>query len=134
MLKLHICVLISLKTCYEGALTYVGSDETKSFSLSTPAIWKTLVERVDLLYVSGSHLELGDEPRAEICGSMMMTAAALNYQSSFSYHKFQDVRSRRQERSVEFLKQGIAIWRLSSLSKKHITIVYTHVCLGRACE
>ena len=78
---------------------------------------------MDLLYVPGSHLELGDEPRAEICGSMMMTAAALNYLSKFSYHKFQAVRSRRQDRLVEFLKQGVAIWMLSSPSKKQITIV-----------
>ncbi|XP_028415494.1 uncharacterized protein LOC114538524 [Dendronephthya gigantea] len=104
------------KRCYEGALIYVCSDETKTFSLSTPAVWKTLVERMDLLYVPGSHLELRDETRGEICGSMLMTAAAMAYLSKFPYHNFQAVRSRRQERLVESLKRGIEISMLSNPS------------------
>ena len=83
--------------------------------------WKSLVKRMDIFYVSGNHLELLDENRGKICGSMMMTTAAMKYQSSFSTFYLQSVRSRPQERLVESLKQGLVIWKLSSPSKDNNT-------------
>ena len=84
---------------------------------STSGMWKSLVKRMDFLYVSGNHLELRDEIRGKTCGSMMMTTAAMKYQSSFSTFYLQPVRSRPQERLVESLKQGLVIWMLSSPGK-----------------
>jgi hypothetical protein len=78
---------------------------------------------MDFLYVSGSHVELLDETRGKICGSIMMTTAAIKYQSAFSTFNLQAVRSRPQERLVESLKQGLAIWMLSSPSKRNIAII-----------
>ena len=80
-------------------------------------MWKSLVKRMDFLYVSGNHLELRDETRGKICGFMIMTTAAMKYQSSFSTFCLQPVRSGRQERLVESLKQGLVIWMLSSPRK-----------------
>ena len=82
-------------------------------------MWKSLVKRMDFLYVSGTHLELLDENRGKICGSLMMTTAAMKCQSSFSTFYLQPVRSRPQERLVESLKQGWVIWMLSSPSKEN---------------
>ncbi|CAB3989462.1 Phthiocerol synthesis polyketide synthase type I [Paramuricea clavata] len=104
------------KIYYEETITYVCSDETHLFSLWKPDIWKSLVERMEFLFVSGNHIELRDETRGKICGSMMMTTAAMKYQSAFSTFNLQAVRSRPQERLVESLKQGLAIWMLSSPS------------------
>ena len=112
-------LFLFLKVCYGGALTFVCCDETKSLLLSKPEKWKTLVERMDLLYVSGSHLQIKGGTSGEICGNMIMTTAAMSYLSKRPHHNFQPVRSRRQERLVEFLKKGIAIWMLSS--KQSIT-------------
>ena len=114
---------ISQQIYYEETITYVCSDETHLFSLWGPDIWKSLVERMDFLYVSGSHVELLDETRGKICGSIMMTTAALKYQSAFSTFILQPVRSRPQERLVESLKQGLVIWMLSSPSKRNIAII-----------
>ncbi len=72
---------------------------------------------MDFLYVSGSHFELYDETRGKICGTLMMTTAAMKYQSTFSTFKLQAVRSRPQERLVESLKQGLDLWMLSRPSK-----------------
>ena len=80
-------------------------------------MWKSLVKRMDFLYVSGTHLELRDENRGKICGSMMMMTAAMKYQSSFSTFYLQPVRTRPQERLVESLKQGLVVWMFSSPSK-----------------
>ncbi|XP_028418110.1 uncharacterized protein LOC114543232 [Dendronephthya gigantea] len=108
------------KVSYDGVLTFVCCDETKSFSLSKPEIWKTLVERIDFLYAPGSHLKVRDGISGENCGSMIMTTAAMSYLSKSQHHNFLAVRTRRQEKLVEFLKQGIQIWMLSS--KQNITI------------
>ncbi|XP_028418020.1 uncharacterized protein LOC114542749 [Dendronephthya gigantea] len=105
------------KVSYDGVLTFVCCDETKSFSLSKPEIWKTLVERIDFLYAPGSHLKVRDGISGENCGSMIMTTAAMSYLSKSQHHNFLAVRTRRQEKLVEFLKQGIQIWMLSSFSK-----------------
>ncbi|XP_028415505.1 uncharacterized protein LOC114544400 [Dendronephthya gigantea] len=105
------------KVSYDGVLTFVCCDETKSFSLSKPEIWKTLVERMDFLYAPGSHLKVRDGASGETCGSMIMTTAAMSYLSKSLHHNFQAVRTRREEKLVEFLKQGIVIWMLSSFSK-----------------
>jgi hypothetical protein len=78
---------------------------------------------MDFLYVSGSHVELLDETRGKICGSIMMTTAAVKYQSALSTFILQPVRSRPQERLVESLKQGLVIWMLSSPSKRNIAII-----------
>jgi hypothetical protein len=78
---------------------------------------------MDFLYVSGSHVELLDETRGKICGSITMTTAAMKYQSAFSTFILQAVRSRPQERLVESLKQGLVIWMLSSPSKINIAII-----------
>ena len=75
------------------------------------------MKRIDFLYVSGRHVDLPDETRGEICGSMMMTTAAMKYQSNFSTFNLQTVRSRSQERLVESLKQGMEIWMLVKPSK-----------------
>ena len=87
-----------------------------------PELWKSLVKRMDFFYVPGSHLELCDETRGKVCGSIMMTTAAMKYQSTFPTFKLQAVRSRPQERLVESLKQGLFIWMLSSPSKRNIAI------------
>ena len=87
-------------------------------------MWKSLVKKIDFLYIPGNHLELLDETRGKICGSMMMTTAAMKYQASFSTFCLRPVRSRPQERLVEFLKQGMIIWMLSSPSKKNILQTY----------
>ncbi|XP_028418839.1 uncharacterized protein LOC114544380 [Dendronephthya gigantea] len=104
------------KVSYDGVLTFVCCDETKSFSLSKPEIWKTLVERMDFLYAPGSHLKVRDGASGETCGSMIMTTAAMSYLSKSLHHNFQAVRTRREEKLVEFLKQGIVIWMLSNLT------------------
>ena len=82
-------------------------------------MWKSLVKRMDFLYVSGSHFELCDETHGKICGTLMMTTAAMKYRSTFSTFKLQAVRSRPQERLVESLKQGLDIWILSRPSKRN---------------
>ena len=91
-------------------------------------MWKSLVKRMDFFYVSGRHLQLRDETRGKICGSIMMTTAAMKYQSAFSTFNLQAVRSRSQERLVESLKQGLHICILSSPSKRNIylEIYYIH--------
>ena len=117
--------LISQQVCYDETITYICCDETNSFVLWRPEMWNTLVKRMDFLYVSGTHLELREENRGKICGSMIMTTAAMKYQSSFSTFYLQPVRSRPQERLVESLKQGLVIRMLSSPSKC-ITILETN--------
>ena len=84
---------------------------------------------MDSFYVSGSHTELRDETRGKICGSIMMTTAAMRYQSTFSTFNLQAVRSRPQERLVESLKQSLDIWMLSSPSKRAVAIVCRGILL-----
>jgi hypothetical protein len=84
-------------------------------------MWKSLVERMDFYYVPGKHLQTRDETRGKISGSIMMTTAAMKYQSAFSTFNFQTVRSRSQERLVESLKQGLHIRMLSSPSKRKLS-------------
>jgi hypothetical protein len=115
---------ISQQTCYEETITYICCDETNSFALWKTGIWESLVERMDFLYVSGNHIELRDETRGKICGSIMMTTAAMKYQSAFSTFNLHAVRSRPQERLVESLKQGLDIWMLSNPSKVKILLLY----------
>ena len=112
---------IPQQTFYEETITYICCDETNSSVLWSRDVWKSLVKRMDIFYVSGNHLELLDENRGKICGSMMMTTAAMKYQSSFSTFYLQPVRTRPQERLVQSLKQGLVIWKLSSPSKDNNT-------------
>ena len=86
-------------------------------------MWKSLVKRMDFFYVSGRHLQMRDETRGKIIGSIMMTTAAMKYQSAFSTFNLQAVRSRSQERLVESLKQGFNIWMLSTPSKNNNAII-----------
>lgn len=87
-------------------------------------MWKSLANRVDFLFVPGKHAELNDETRGKICGSMIMTTAAMKFQSTFSILSLQTVRSRRQERLVQNIKQGIVISIMSGKeyfqNKKHV--------------
>ncbi len=94
------------------------SDESNGFPFlwGATGMWKSLSERTDILYVPGSHLEMRDEIRGKICGSMMMTTAVLKYESTFS--NLQVVRSRSQQRLVESMKRGVVISILSSASKR----------------
>jgi hypothetical protein len=101
-----------LQICYNETITFICCDETSSFRIWNPEIWKSLVKRMDSFYVSGGHFELCDETRGKICGSIMMTTASMKYRSTFSTFKLQVVRSRPQERLVQSLKQGMDIWML----------------------
>ena len=98
------------------------SDESNGLPLlwSATGLWSTLSERADILYVPGSHLEMRDEIRGKICGSIMMTTAVMKYQSTFS--NLQVVRSRPQQRLVDSMKQGIIISIVPSASKKTLLL------------
>ena len=112
---------IFLQILHENTITYVRSDESNGlpFLWSATEMWKSLSERADILHVPGSHLEMQDEIRGKICGSIMMTTAVMKYQSTFS--NLQVVRSRSQQRLVESMKQGMVISILPSPSKKTIS-------------
>ena len=71
-------------------------------------MWKSLVRRIDFLYISGKHLELREEGRAKICGSMMMTTAAMKYLSTFSTLNIQAVRTRPRNDWWSRLSKGLS--------------------------
>ena len=121
LIKMFMNIIV--KVCYEGAITYICCDETNSFPLWSLEMWKSLVKRMDCYFVPGRHLQMRDETRGKIIGSIMMTTAAMKYQSAFSIFNLQAVRSRSQERLVESLKQGFNIWMLSTPSKKNMVII-----------
>ena len=70
---------------YEKAITYVRCDEGNGFPIlwGAAAMWKSLSERMDLLYVPGTHLEMMDDTRGKMCGTMMMTTAAMKFSQRF---------------------------------------------------
>ena len=118
LLAMFICNCIFEQVCYEGTITFLCCDETNLSPLWGIHMWKTLVKTMDIFYVPGRHLQMRDETRGKICGSIIMTTAAMKYQSAFSTFSLQTVRSRPQERLVESLKQGLHVRMLSSPSKR----------------